>query len=139
MAYATHSHVVAHHPARWPSGAITASSVPNASQVSVLLDESSTLLDWALVKGGYDAPLLSSAPSTVKTFFQSANANGALCMLESGAQVEHNRADFCGLFREARKMIETGQIPGLDKNDDESRPRYDPSASPPYFTRDMVL
>lgn len=139
MAYATLSHVVAHHPARWPSGAITGSSVPNASQVALLLDEASTDLDWALAKGGYDSPLLSSAASSVKAFFQKANAVGALCMLESGAQVEHNRADFCGMFKEAKKMIETSQIPGLDKNDDESLPRFDPSASPPYFTRDMEL
>lgn len=139
MAYATLSHVVAHHPARWPSGAITGSSVPNASQVALLLDEAAAELDFSLARAGYESPLLSSVPSSVRAFFQKANAQGALCMLESGAQQEHNRNDFCAMFREAKKMIESGQIPGLDKDDAESLPRYDISGTPPYFTRDMCL
>lgn len=139
MAYASLPHVVAHHPARWPSGVITATHIPNANQVTVLLDEIAADLDFTLVQAGYEAPLLSSAPSAVSAFFQRANALGVLCMLESGAQQEHNRADFCGMYAEAKKMIRTGQIPGIDKDDAESLPRYEASASPPFFTRDMEL
>lgn len=139
MAYASIPQLIAHHPARWPSQIISATHVPNSSQVLILIDEISGELDWSLTKGGYDAPLLSSAPSAVKVFFQKANCDGVLCHIESGAQQEHNRADFCGAFKEAKKMIETGQIPGMDKNDDESLPRYEASASPPYFTRDIVF
>lgn len=134
MAYATVFHVVAHHPARRD---YTASTIPNASQVVMLLDEVSAELDFCLEKAGYDSPLLSSAPSSVKAFFQKANSMGVLCALESGAQQSHNRDDFCSMYREMKKAIESQQLPGLDKDDEESLPRYSSSASPPYFTRDM--
>lgn len=136
MAYATISHVVGHHPARRD---YTASTIPNASQVAMLLDEIAAELDFSLAKAGYDSPLLSSSPSSVKAFFQKANSMGVLCALESGAQQSHNRDDFCSMYRNAQKMIENGQVPGLDKNDDESLPRYSAAASPPFFTRDMEL
>lgn len=135
MAYATIMHLVYHHQAR-PT--YTPSSVPNASAAMMAIDEAAAELDFSLVRAGYDAPLLSSAPSSVKTFFQKANAYGALCMIERSAQVGHNENDFCGMFKEAKKMIENGQLPGLDKNEDESRPRFS-TATPPYFTRDMEL
>jgi hypothetical protein len=135
MAYASVTHVVAHHPAR---RTYTASTVPNLTEVAMYLDEAAADLDFSLAKAGYDSPLSSSVASAVKAYFQKANAMGALCMLESGAQQSHNRDDFCAMFREAKKMIEAGQIPGLDKNDDESLPRYS-AGTPPYFTRDMEL
>lgn len=136
MAYATVLHLTYHHPAR---ATYSASTIPNASAVVMYLDEAAAELDFSLTKAGYDSPLLSSAPSSVKAFFQKANAMGALCMLESGAQQSHNRDQFCTMFREAKQMIETGQVPGLDKDDAESLPRFNGAATPPFFTRDMKL
>jgi hypothetical protein len=133
MAYATITHVVMHHSAR-PT--YTATSVPNVTAVGVFIDEAAAALDFALVRAGYDAPLLSSAPSSVKAYFQQANAYGALCMVERSAQVGHNENDFCAMFKEALKMIANGQLPGLDKNAEESQPRYS-LATPPFFSRDM--
>lgn len=134
MAYATIFHLVYHHSAR-PT--YTGSSVPNASAAVMALDEAAAELDFSLERAGYDNPLSSSVPSSVKTFFQKANAYGALCIIERSAQVSHNENDYCAMFKEAKKMIETGQIPGLDKDDAESLPRYGTGASPPYFSRDM--
>lgn len=137
MAYASITHVVAHHPAR-PT--YTATSVPNASFVNMLIDEAAAELDFCLIQGGWDAPLLSSAPSSVKTFFQRANAYGAISMIEPGAQVSHNRGNFYDMWTSAKQMIITGQLPGMDRNDAESRPRSGPaSASGPIFSIDMQL
>lgn len=104
-----------------------------------MIAEAGAQLDFSLTKAGYDSPLLSSAPSSVAAFFQRANAYGALCMIESSAPQQHNKQDFCAMFKEACKMIETGELPGLDKNADQSRPRSDTGASPPFFTRLMWL
>lgn len=104
-----------------------------------MLREAGAQLDFALVKGGYNSPLLSTAPSSVRAYFQRANAYGALCMIESSANQGHNRNDFCAMFREAVKMIETGELPGVARDEDQSRPRFDPTASPPFFTRTMNL
>lgn len=136
MAYATLFHLNYHHSAR-PT--YTASTIPNASAAVMALDEASSELDFVLVRAGYDAPLLSATPSSVKTFFQKANSYGALCIMERSSQVSHNEGDFCAMFKEAKKMIETGQLPGLSKNADESLPRWDAGATPPFFTRDMNL
>lgn len=136
MAYATLYHLVYHHPAR-PT--YTGTSVPNASAAAMALDEASSELDFSLAFAGYDSPLLSSAPSSVKAFFQKANAMGALCMIEAGAQVGHNQSDFCTEFNRARKTIEKGELPGLDKQADQSNPRWSTSATPPFFTRDMQV
>jgi hypothetical protein len=137
MAYASITHVVAHHPAR-PT--YTATSVPNVTHVAIMIDEAAAALDFALVKGGWDAPLLSSAPSSVKAYFQMANAYGAISMIEPGAQASHNRSTFYDLYKSALKMVETGQLPGMDRNDAESLPRHalDPAVpSGPLFSYDM--
>lgn len=138
MAYASVYHVVAHHPAR-PT--YTATSVPNASYVAMLVDEASAELDFSLTKGGYDAPLLSSAPSSVKAFMQKANAYGAIAMIEPGAQASHNRDSFNAMWKSAKDMIENGELPGMDRNDAESLPRFAPDSggSGPIFSRDMCL
>lgn len=138
MAYASIIHVVAHHPAR-PT--YTATSVPNASYVAMMIDEAAAVLDFALTKGGWDSPLLSSAPSSVKAFFQMANSYGAISMIEPGAQASHNRSTFYEMWQSAVKMIEIGQLPGMDKNPDESLPRYgrDSCGSGPFFHRGMIL
>lgn len=140
MAYASIYHVVAHHPAR-PT--YTATSVPNASYVAMLVDEAGAELDFALVRGGWDSPLLSSAPSSVKAFFQRANAYGAISMIEPGAQVSHGRNTFYEMWTAAKKMIENGQLPGMERNSAESLPRSarDPgaAASGPFFDFDMWL
>lgn len=137
MAYASISHVVAHHPAR-PT--YTASSVPNVTHVGIMIDEAAGALDFALVRGGWDAPLLSSAPSSVKAFFQMANAYGAIAMIEPGAQASHNRSTFYDMWKSALKMIEAGQLPGMEKNPEESLPRYGSNyPSGPMFSRDMDL
>lgn len=139
MAYASIIHVVAHHPAR-PT--YTATSVPNASFVAMMLDEAAGALDFALTQGGWDAPLLSSAPSSVKVYLQMANAYGAISMIEPGAQASHNRGNFYDMWKSALKMIETGQLPGMDRNDAESLPRSgrDPGVpSGPFFSYDMNL
>lgn len=104
-----------------------------------MINEAGAQLDFALTKGGYDSPLLSSAPSSVAAYFQRANSYGALCMIESSAGQGHNRNDFCAMFKEACKMISEGELPGLDKDPDQSRPRFDDGASPPFFTRTMWL
>jgi alpha-beta hydrolase superfamily lysophospholipase len=136
MAYASITHVIAHHAGR-PS--YTASTRITTTHVAQFLDEASAELDFHLVKGGYDVTLLSSAPSAVKAFFQKANADGALCMIERSAPQGHNESDFCQAFRSACKLIETGQLPGLEKNADESLPRYNAGAASMYFFRDMEL
>lgn len=140
MAYASITHVVAHHPAR-PT--YTATSVPNASFVAMLIDEAAGELDFCLTQGGWDAPLLSSAPSSVKAFFQRANAYGAISMIEPGAQVSHNRGNFYDMWTSAKKMIVSGQLPGMEKNAAESLPRsaMDTIKSPsgPIFSMDMNL
>ena len=79
MAYATLSHVVGHHPARRD---YTASTIPSASQVAMVLDEIAAELDFALAKNGYESPLLSSAPSSVKAFFQSTQRPHRVGLLE---------------------------------------------------------
>lgn len=133
MAYASTIHLVYHHQAR-PT--YNASTVPNAAAAAAFIDEAAAHLDFCLTKGGYDSPLSSSAPSSVKTFFQKANSMGALAMVEASAQQSHNADRFQTMFKEACKMIEQGQLPGLDRNSEESRPRYS-TASPPFFTRDQ--
>lgn len=137
MAYASIPHLLAHHAGR---ATYTASSKPSASQAMVIIDEAAAQIDFALTQGGYDSPLLSSAPSSVKTFFQRANAMGALCAIETSAPQGHNRDDFCSEFKQALKMIAAGELPGLDRNDEQSLPRYGfLNPSPPFFSRDMSL
>lgn len=136
MPYASIPHLIMHHAGRPSYGASTR---PTASEALIMIAEAGAQLDFSLTKGGYDAPLLSNAPSSVAAFFQRANAMGALCMIESSAQQGHNRDDFCGMFKEACRMIENGELPGLDRNSEQSRPRFDDSASPPFFTRTMWL
>lgn len=133
MAYATITHLLYHNPAR-PT--YTATSVPNASAAVMYLDEAAAELDFALTRGGYDSPLLSSAASSVKAYFQKANAYGALWMIESGAQVGHNRDEYQSFFVNALKLISNSELPGLDRNAEQSIPRFDGSATPPFFTRD---
>lgn len=134
MAYATIIHLIYHHQAR---ATYSASTVPNASAAAMALDEAAAQLDFCLSNAGYDSPLLSSAPSSVKTFFQKANANGALAMLESSAGQSHNRDEFQSMFKEACKMIQAGQIPGLDRNSAEALPRYNAHYPTSYFALDM--
>lgn len=136
MPYASIPHLIMHHAARSTYGASTR---PTASEALGMIAEAGAQLDFALTKAGYDSPLLSSAPSSVAAFFQRANAYGALCMIESSAGQQHNKTDFCAMFREAVKMIETGELPGLVKDEAQSAPRFDSSASPPFFTRLMWL
>lgn len=137
MAYASIPHLLAHHAGR---ATYTASSKPTASQAIMLIEEAAGQLNFALTQGGYDSPLLSSVGSSVKAFFQRANAMGALCMIESSAPQGHNRNDFCAEFKQALKMIATGELPGLDRDDAQSLPRFGfLDASPPFFTRDMNL
>jgi hypothetical protein len=68
-----------------------------------------------------------------------ANAYGAISMIEPGAQASHNRGNFYDMWRSAVKMVESGQLPGMEKNSEESLPRYgaDSCGSGPMFTRDM--
>jgi hypothetical protein len=127
MAYATTIHMILHHQAR---ATYNASTVPNASAAAMFLDEAAAQLDASLARGGYDSPLLSSAPSSVKALFQKANAVGALAMGEASAQQGHNAERFQAMFKEALKMIEQGQLPGLDRNSDESLPRFGEPATP---------
>lgn len=131
MAYASITHLVWHHSAR-PT--YSASSVPNASAAAMALDEASAELDFALTAAGYDAPLLSSAASSVKAFFQKAAAYGALSMIENSAQVGHNESDFTSHFNRALKTIKNGELPGLDKNADQSLPRFGVPAASAFFT-----
>lgn len=133
MAYATIIHLVYHHQARASYGA---STVPNASAAAMALDEAAAHLDFSLTKAGYDSPLAASVPSAVKTFFQRANAMGALAMLEVSAPQGHNRDDFQAMFKEALKAIESGQMPGMERSADESRPRANSPATA-YFSLDM--
>lgn len=133
MAYATITHLLYHNPAR-PT--YTPTSVPNASAAAMYIDEAAAELDFALTRGGYDSPLLSSAPSSVKAFFQKANAYGALWMIESGAQVSHNRDEYQSFFTSALKTITQSELPGLDRNSEQSIPRFNGGATPPFFTRD---
>lgn len=136
MPYASIPHLIMHHSARATYGASTR---PTASEALLMIAEAGAQLDFALTKAGYDSPLLSSAPSSVAAFFQRANSMGALCMIEASAPQGHNRDDFCAMFKEALKMIESGELPGLDRNSDQSRPRFDDGATPPFFTRTMWL
>jgi hypothetical protein len=137
VAYASIYHIVAHHPAR-PT--YTATSVPNASYVAMLIDEAAAELDFSLTKGGYDAPLLSSAPSSVKAFMQKANSYGAIAMIEPGAQASHNQTSFMAMWNAAKQMIENGELPNMDRNDAQSMPRMGTSsASGPIFSIDMCL
>jgi hypothetical protein len=127
MAYATTLHMVLHHQAR---ATYNASTIPNASAAAMFLDEAAAQIDFALTRGGYDSPLVSSAPSSVKTLIQKANAYGALAMSEASAQQSHNAEKFQAMFKEALKMMEQGQLPGMDRNSEESRPRFGEPATP---------
>jgi hypothetical protein len=136
MAYASITHVQAHNAGR---GAYTSSTKPTASQVVQFIDEAAGEIDIALAAGGYNVPLPSSVPSSVAAYLQKTNAYGALCFIESSAQVSHNRDDYCSMFKQALKMFERGRLPGLEKDSDVGLPRGDATATPPYFTRDMQL
>lgn len=136
MAYASIPHLIMHHSARATYGASTR---PTASEALLMIQEAAAQLDFSLTKGGYNSPLLSSSPSSVKAYFQRANSMGALCMIESSSPQGHNRDDFCSMFREACRMIENGELPGLERNAEQSNPRWSDSASPPFFTRTMWL
>lgn len=137
MAYCDITHVQAHNAGR---GVYSAQSKPTASQVMMFIDEASSEIDMALVEGGYSAPVIASA-STARIYLQKVNALGALCSVESSAQVSHNDADFCSTYRSALKMIAKGSlIPGLAKDGQTALPRQSVSvATPPFFTRKMCL
>lgn len=137
MPYCDITHVQAHHTGR---GVYTSSTKPTASQVAQFIVEAAAEIDVALVEGGYVVPIPASA-SQAFAYLQKVNAMGALCSVESTAQVSHNEDTFCSTFKSALRALAKGQrLPGLDKNAATSLPRESMSvASPPFFTRDMRL
>lgn len=136
MAYATLMHVEAHNPQRGP---YTPATKPSATQVTQFLQESAGVIDMILSKSGYDTPV-TGAPTSTQLVLQDANAVGAWYKAEWAAPASDRRKEAEDMWQSAQSMLKTARLPGLDRNESLSLPRGAVSnASPPYFTRDMVL
>lgn len=137
MAYCDISHVQAHQQGRGP---YTSSTKPTASQVAGFIDEAAAEIDIALTEGGYTLPIPASA-TTAHGYLQRLNAMGALCSVETAAQVSSQDDNFCSMYKSGLKRIAAGQrIPGLTKDAGTAMPRQaQPTPSPAFFTRDMQL
>lgn len=136
MAYASQFHVETYTPGRAPYDGNTK---PSASMVLQLLAEATADIEGELVRAGYAIPIPASATVAFQ-IVQSACAKCAAAAIEETAPTsdDNTRKRLLAMCENAKKMIRAGELPGLDKDDDQSRPRDGFSATP-FFTRDMAL
>lgn len=135
MAYADIEDVQARNPVRRP---YTASSAPNIDQVNKFIDEAAGEIDQALTKAGYAAPISTTAPSSVLLTLRKANAVGGAYYAEWAAPNSDRREELEDMWQTALKMLASSEL-AMPKDYQQSRARSAPVASPPFFTRDMVL
>lgn len=137
MPYATIADVSAFNPER----GITASTVPNASQVAGYLRDTAAIIDSVLLEKGYQLPVDSpnvGGASSAWLALQQANAAGGFYRTEWAAQASDKRGEAEDMWQTALKMLRTSQL-DIPIDQGESLPRGATGASPPFFTRDMVL
>ena len=113
MAYATVYHVLARNPAR---GTYTATSLPNATQVTQYILESAAEIDGWLLDAGYDAPFDKAIASGMVAspgvlLLQKWNSIGAALAVELGAQTSERIPDFERMWGEVEKMLYNTDLP----------------------------
>jgi hypothetical protein len=140
MAYATHHHVEALNQGRPP---YTATSTPNAGQVSNWLEQTAGVLDGLLRQRGYIVPVSPTAPSSALETLEGFNAAGAWYYVEASAKTrdELQFKAAKAMWEEAQKMLRAGLIElELPLDAGEALPRGGfGAASPAFFTREMEL
>lgn len=130
FAYATVAHVQAHNAGR----VLSATSVPNDTQVIDFLEETAAVLDGILREKGYALPIATTATSALK-FLELANSYGAWAAVERSAKSSEQRDRAETLWEGAQKMLRDGGIE-LDAPTDAqlALPRSQAAASA-WFTR----
>lgn len=133
MAYATVAHVNSYNVGR----SYSATSHPTASQVIQYLEDSQGEIDTILTEVGYDLPVPDGATSAL-FYLRGVNALHAAYKVEESAQASERREQYRLMWEAAKKALGTVELTGVAKSSDQTRPRFS-TASPPFFTRDMVL
>lgn len=137
--YASTTHVEALNQGRT---AYTATSTPNATQVSEWLNQTAGVIDGLLRQRGYITPVSPTAATSALKTLESFNAAGAWYHVESSAKTR-NKDQFeeaKAMWKSAQKMLRDGLIElELPLDAEESMPRGGFSSATPYFTRDMEL
>lgn len=135
MAYCDITKVQARNPIR---DLYSQTTKPSASQVYVFINECAGIIDTVLAEANYATPISTTAASSVLATLEYVNAVGAAYMVEWAAPVSDRRKEYEDMWESALKMLETVEFAGLARDSDTSRPRGS-IASPPFFTRDMVI
>lgn len=136
MGYATVIDVETYAPARAPFSGRT---VPAATTVAAMLIDVSRDIDHELVQAGYAIPLDAGA-STALEFLRVACAKCAAAVVEETAPTatKESREAARAMCDRAMKMVRDGELPGVDRDEQQSMPRSGFSATS-YFQRDMRL
>ena len=136
MAYATAGDIENYTPVRAP---FTGSSVPNASQVGVMIADVTSEVEMELVGAGYVVPIPQGATAA---FAMVANTvkKGAAAMVERIAPTSRDRDPSMRLYTAALKLLKVGQLPDYPKGQPDARPRQGISDSAsPMFVGEMQL
>lgn len=129
--------VEAYAPARAPFSSTTK---PSASQVFQLLQDAAADVAGVVVRAGYDWPIDPTATLALRQV-DSAVAQCAWALVESTAPTRDTDSLKAAqkMCEAAQKMIADGQLPGINKNAAESRPRAGYNATAAYITKGMCL
>jgi hypothetical protein len=133
--YATVSHVEAYCPARAP---FSSSTKPTASQVAIFIEDATIEVEDHLLKAGYPVPVPSTATYAFR-FMQGAVAKGAAYFVEETAPTSNKRDTAHAMYQSALKMIDDGELVGLDKETDQAFPRYGFDVATPAFRADQLF
>lgn len=140
MAYATIGDVQARNRAR----PITATSVPNASDVGAFLDMSAGDIDALLTQQNYQLPVPTGAIAAL-SYLRSVNSLGAWAMTEQSAQSSIHARDATAAYERALRMLADAQVVlDIPRVDAVAMPRGPGVSSPHvgqvqrgFFCRDM--
>jgi hypothetical protein len=135
--YATVSHIETYHPARAP---FTNNTKPSATQVAGVISDVEADVHVALVAAGYAVPV-SPAASDAFLFLRSCVARIAADRVERIAPSSPDVAQYARMAEAAWKALNADdlELPGVDKDSDQTRVRFSRPVPTALFTRDMDL
>jgi hypothetical protein len=117
----------------------TATSVPNASQVAMFLEDAQSEVDGILAGDGYQVPVPTTATISIGLLRRIVTL-GAWAQVEKSAQVSDNAKDVLAMWESARTELVKGtlQLADAPRLGGENFARSQAAATP-FFTRDMAL
>lgn len=125
--YATLSDVEAYNAAR----TLTATSIPNTTQVQRFLELTAAELDAILIQKGYALPIATEATGAL-LLLAAANAKGAWMMTERSSPSSPHLQEAQAAWEDAKNMLRAAdQVMEASKNTGRSQPRGPGQTTPP--------